>query len=76
MLTEGDSIVVQSLEMAIPRRMMATPAIFRTPGRSRRMRKPNRNTQIKLVAVMQGSTVMGTCRKAIWLQNMDKKSSP
>lgn len=47
-----------NLEIAMPSRIIPTPATFRRLGRSRRMRNPNRNTQIKLVAVIQGSTVM------------------
>ena len=36
----------------MPSRIIPTPATFRRLGRSRRMRNPNRNTQIKLVAVI------------------------
>lgn len=46
--------------MAIPAKMMITPKIFRLLGRSCKKMALNKKIQIKLVAVMQGSTDTGT----------------
>ena len=52
-------IFYHSREMAIPAKTMMTPRIFLLLGRSCKKMALNRKIQIKLVAVMQGSTDTG-----------------
>ena len=62
--------------MAIPAKMMMTPRIFLLLGRSCKKMALNKKIQIKLVAVMQGSTDTGTQMSATWFSAKYRKSSP
>ena len=60
----------------IPIIMIATPMTFLREIFSFSMKYPIRKTQIKMVAVIQGMTDIGTWIRAIWLMASVRKRSP